>query len=247
MWLRIAILFISVSTCLMAFAGTIPLQFYSTDSWTVVPYTDSNGEERATFFYTLDANNSFFYTSFGTPSDSLSGVLTVDVSQTLQAGVLANRIEVGFTQMDSNELTQSAFWDFSEFQILDGISLFASDEALTNGRGELHNPSFPGYIQTGNLAFGTSFTTFEDAYPFICIECGLDLYFDFLYMDWSTGQLQLNVDDDRTNIFYGQDFLSDDSSYGWVLNLSVQQVPLPAGIWFLLSALVFLGFRRPKK
>ena len=234
---RLTLAMLMLLTGATASASTIPLQFITMDNLVVIPYISSQGEARAEFRYRLDPAVSAYH------DDGLSGWLTLDVAQTLESGDYANYVRMGFTLLDDNDFTVLGFWDIG--QPLDGIDLYASGEAMAVGQASYHRGEYPFEIVTGTLGFrpGPTYST-DTGFPFVCIECGLDVYLNFLYMDYSTGLLQLDLTDARTALFYGQDYFSGNSPYGWDLNMTVRPIPLPAAWITMLSGLMIISALR---
>lgn len=109
---------------------------------------------------------------------------------------------------------------------------------LQNGGGFVHVAGeFDNYAVDGSLSRSM----------FTCVECGWTTDFNLVFLDYSTGTLSFNLNDQRSLLFSQSDYWVNFSNQDL---FHVQAVPLPAALPLLgmgLALFTASGFRRRKK
>ena len=220
---------------------------YVSDNLIITSYSE-NGQLRTSFMYRLAAPSSFG-NSFGY-EESLSGFFFIDVAQSYDLTQDEHEIRMGFSAINEQNVAEGIFVGsaYDQAEIPDYINWYVATEGLLNTSALNYRPENGGADPANSLWFeeGTAYGYHSDWSPFLCIECGLDLALNLLHMDFTGGNLSVDLSDERLAIILGLDTYSGNTPYGFDLNLTRAPVPVPAA-WLLFASAMVVFARRANK
>lgn len=175
----------------------------------------------------------FAPTSFWT-GGALLGRVFVDVATSYDLTTDGHEVDVYFDQLVPAVGDQ--FFLSGIFGGSTSATMVLDAEGIASGSGFYRREEFPDQLESGNLSF-LDFNGDPDG-PFVCLECGIEFTFNLVFLDFSSGTLNFNLDDMRPNLISAVDWFEGNMPYGYNLNIGVQAVPLPAA-WVLFGSALF--------